>query len=229
MHSTPGVPQGRGKIERLFGTINTELLPTLPGHIPHGTHGRPVTAPALTLPDLDAALAHYLVHTYHQRPHSETGQPPTLRWSEGGWLPRLPDSLDQLDMLLLTVARPRVVHRDGIHVHGLRYLALALADYVGEPVTVRYDPRDLAEVRVFHADTYLCTAVTPELARDTISLRDLQAARTRRRRDVRAQLATRLTLAEQLLPTSQVRTTPTPAGGQVPAPTSAAPVRRLKL
>ena len=34
----------------LFGTITTELLPTLPGHIPHGNHGRPVTPPALQVP-----------------------------------------------------------------------------------------------------------------------------------------------------------------------------------
>ena len=46
IHSTPGQPRGRGKVERLFGTVTTELLPTLPGHIPPGNHGRPVTAPA---------------------------------------------------------------------------------------------------------------------------------------------------------------------------------------
>ena len=46
IHSSPGKPRGRGKVERLFGTITTELLPTLPGHIPHGNRGRPVTAPA---------------------------------------------------------------------------------------------------------------------------------------------------------------------------------------
>jgi len=45
IHSRVGVPQGRGKIERFFGTITTELLPHLPGHIPHGTRGQPVTAP----------------------------------------------------------------------------------------------------------------------------------------------------------------------------------------
>ena len=33
IHSTVGRPQGRGKIERFFRTINTELLPTLPGHL----------------------------------------------------------------------------------------------------------------------------------------------------------------------------------------------------
>src|SRR4051794_39000059 len=33
-------PQGRGKIERLFGTLNTELLPELPGHIVEGKPAR---------------------------------------------------------------------------------------------------------------------------------------------------------------------------------------------
>ena len=60
----------------------------------------------------------------------------------------MPESLEMLD-LLLTVPTPRKVHRDGIQCHGLRYLSLTLAAYVGEQVTVRYDPRDLAEVRVF--------------------------------------------------------------------------------
>ncbi len=117
------------------------------------------------------------------------------------------------------------MHRDGIHVHGLRYLALNLADYVGEPVTVRYDPRDLAEIRVFHHDTYLCTAMAPELANATISLRDLQAARTSRRRALRSQLAERLTLAEQLLPTHATSGSPESA-----EPVAARPrPRRLKL
>ncbi|WP_416211258.1 Mu transposase C-terminal domain-containing protein [Frankia sp. Cas3] len=30
-----------------------------------------------------------------------------------------------------------------------------LGDYVGEPVTIRYDPRDVAEIRVFHNDRLL--------------------------------------------------------------------------
>ena len=48
IHSPPGQPRGRGKIERLFGTITTELLPTLPGYIPPDNQGKPVTAPTLT-------------------------------------------------------------------------------------------------------------------------------------------------------------------------------------
>ena len=61
IHSDPGKPRGRGKVERFFGTVTTELLPTLPGHIPPGNHGRPVTKPALTLSQLDAAVGRYIV------------------------------------------------------------------------------------------------------------------------------------------------------------------------
>ena len=107
VHSTVGVPRGRGKGERIFGTITTELLPTLPGYIPHGTHGVPVTPPGLSLSELDAAVGEFIVGDYHLRPHSETGQSPVTRWTAGGWLPRMPESLEALDLLLLTVATPR--------------------------------------------------------------------------------------------------------------------------
>jgi putative transposase len=53
--------------------------------------------------------------------------------------------------LLLNVARSRRVQQDGIRFQGLRYLNLAA--YVGEDVTIRYDPRDAANcrgLRVYH-------------------------------------------------------------------------------
>ena len=198
IHSTAGVPQGRGKIERFFGTVTTELLPTFTGHIPHGTHAKPITTPTMSLAELDVALGQFFVHDYHQRIHSETGESPARRWGAGGWLPRMPDSLEDLDLLLLTVARPRIVHRDGVHCHGLRYLDLTLSAYVGEAVEIRYDPRDLAEVRVYHQGRFLCRAVAPELASATISLKDLQAARTARRRQLRSELRERRSLVDAL-------------------------------
>jgi putative transposase len=199
VHSTAGVPQGRGKIERFFGTITTELLPSLPGYLAVGS-GVPAVSPRLSLAGLDTAIGRFIVEDYHAREHSETRQPRAERWLAGGWLPRMPESLEQLDLLLLTVAKPRIVHRDGIRFHGLRYLDLTLAAYVGEPVTVRYDPRDLGEIRVFHHDRFLCRAITPELADRTISLRELQAARTAQRRALRAQLNKRRSVADSLCP-----------------------------
>jgi putative transposase len=60
----------------------------------------------------------------------------------------------------------------------------------------------LAEIRVYHQERFLCRAIAPELADQTISLRDLQAARNARRRGLRAELDGRLALAEQILPRS---------------------------
>jgi putative transposase len=110
----------------------------------------------LTLPELDARLRTFLVEMYLAQPHSETGQPPRTRWEADGFLARLPDSLEQLDFLLLTVAKPRRVHQDGIHFQGFRYLDTTLAAYVGEDVIIRYDPRDMAELRVYFGETFLC-------------------------------------------------------------------------
>ena len=142
----------------------------------------------------------------------------------------MPDSLEQLDLLLLTVARPRVVQRDGIRFAGQRYLDLTLADYVGEPVTIRYDPRDVGEIRVYHDDEFVCRAVSPELARQTISLKDLQQARTSRRRALAAQLADRRRLAEQLVPRAPYADRDDPGPPPTPAPRPVrAPRPRLAL
>src|SRR5664279_2033399 len=61
----------------------------------------------------------------------------------------------------------------------------ALAAYVREPVVIRYDPRDIAQIRVFHKDQAICTAVDPDHAGQTIGLKDIQAARAAHRRAVR--------------------------------------------
>ena len=116
-------------------------------------------------------------------------------------------------------------------MHGLRYLSLTLAAYVGEQVTVRYDPRDLAEVRVFHRGQFLCRAVSAELAAATISLKDLEAARNRRRRELRTELTSRRSLVDALrhpvrepVPADAVTTLEDP-----PAAASSTPQRTRKL
>ncbi len=200
--STVGEPRGRGKVERFFGTVNQLYLSVLPGYSPPE---QPAAAPVLTLAELEARLTASLLDDYHQRVHGETGIPPRERWATGGFLPRLPDSLEQLDLLLLTVSKARRVQRDGIRFQGFRYLDLTLAGYVGETVTIRYDPRDLAEIRIFHQERFVCRAVCQELADQTISLKDLIQARTARRRQLRTGLATRASVADLLLPTPPSR------------------------
>lgn len=217
--SEKGVPRGRGKIERFFSTVTQLFLCEVPGYGPPGS--TPVL-PTLSLTAFDERFRAWLVDAYQQRVHSETQQPPLERWEAGSFLPRMPDSVEQLDLLLLTVARSRRVHQDGLHFQGLRYMDLTLAAYVGEDVTLRYDPRDLAEVRVFHHDTFLCRAICQELAGQTVGLKDIIRARRQRQRQVQAQLTERATLVETLLAPTRAE----PA--MVPAPVAPPERPRLK-
>lgn len=181
IHSAVARPQGRGKIERFFGTVDTELLAALPGHL---ADGRPWPTPTLSLAELDAAIRSF-VADYNDRPHSELGASPRTTWIGEGRLPRMADSLLDLDALLLTVARPRTVQRDGIHFQGLRYVSPTFAGFVGRPVVVRYDPRDITEVRVFDHDQFICKAVDPDHHGEQVSLKEIRAARNARRRALR--------------------------------------------
>jgi putative transposase len=194
--SEPGMPRGRGKIERFFRTVNQMLLCALPGYTPAG---RPPDQAILPVSAFEAKLQQFILEQYHQCPHRETGEAPQARWEGRGFLPRLPESLEQLDLLLLTVATSRKVRPDGIHFQGLRYLDLTLAAYVGESVIIRYDPRDMAEIRIFHHQRFLCRAICAELAGETIALQDIIRTRNRRRRDLRHTLQARARTVEALL------------------------------
>jgi putative transposase len=198
IHSQPGVPQGRGKIERFYRTITTELLPHLPGYIPHSTRGRPISAPKLTLAELDGILETFIVSEYNHRRHSSTGESPVQRWGSSGFIPRMPAHPEELDLLLLTAAAGRKVQRDGIQFASTRYVSPVLAAYVGEQVTIRYDPRDIGEIRVYFEDAFLCRGIAPELAAEAITLEQLRGARAQRRRELKQQLRDRRSLADAL-------------------------------
>jgi len=219
--SLPGAPRGRGKIERFFGTINTMFLAALPGYTPAGT--APPTEPTLTLTELDGRLRAFIVDDYHRRSHSETGEPPQARWEAGGFLPRLPETLEQLDLLLLTVAKARRVQRDGIHFAGLRFIDPTLAAYVGDDVMIRYDPRDIAEIRVFRGDAFLCRAVCQEVAGQTVGVKEVIKARNERRRHLRAELSEREEVVSLLL---AVHREDQPVGPEAPPPDAGPRLKR---
>lgn len=216
-------PRGRGRIERFFNTVNQRLLSRLPGYAPAGYADK--ATPGLNLQGLQQAFARFIFEDYHLTPHSGTNTPPQVRWHNGGFLPRMPESLEQLDLLLLTVAKPRMIHRDGIRFQGLRYIDLTLAAYIGERVTIRYDPRDMVEIRVYHRQRFLCRAICQELAGETVELKDIIRVRRRRTRDLQEQIDRRQSLVEQLLASSTL----TPVPPQTRTLPNLPPQPRMKL
>jgi putative transposase len=223
--STVGRPRGRGRIERFFATVNQRFLSALPGYAPSGS---PAPEPGMSLRELDLAFRRFLLEDYHQTPHSGTGVAPLERWQAGGFTPRMPASLEQLDLLLLTVARPRRVQRDGIRFEGLRYIDPTLAAFVGETVTVRYDPGDLAEVRVFRDDRFVCRAICPALAGETVGLKDIARARRERRQQLSLTIKARRSLVDQLLARPDTRTAGTEPALKGPAPARSRGLKRYE-
>ena len=173
------------------------FLCELEGYAPAG--GTVRGKPTLTLAAFDTMFREFLLHVYHSRESSETKMPPVERWEATGFLPRMPDSLEQLDLLLIQVAKARQVRPDGIHFQSLRYMSTTLAAYVGETVTLRFDPRDMAEIRVFHEDKFLCRAVCAELAGEAVPLREIIRCRNRRRRELCGVLEDRRAAVNTLL------------------------------
>jgi putative transposase len=195
VHSGVGRPRGRGKIERFFESVSQILLPRLPGYATAGTAPKA----ELTSAEMVAELERFLIDEYHNDTHATTGFKPHERWTSGGFLPRMPESLEQLDLLLLMVPKTRRVHPDGIRFSGLRYIDSSLAAYVGEEVVLRYDPRDITEIRVFHEGRFICRAICQELAGETVPLREVIRARERGRRELRRTIQDRRKAVESLL------------------------------
>ena len=143
IYSQVGQPRGRGKIERFFRTLNQKLVSDL-SLITKKTNSET----NITIKQLDQMIYQFIIE-YNNNLHSELKTSPIKCWSKDGFLPNILDSLERLDLLLLTEAKPRKVLRDGIHFQGLRYFDLILAEYVGQKVIIRYTPSDITSIRVF--------------------------------------------------------------------------------
>jgi putative transposase len=197
IQTEPDDPQGKGKCERFFLTINEMFLATLPGYAPKG-HGD--VQAVLTLDQLEQQFKRWLLNDYLVRVHSETNMAPKDRWEDFPFVPRMPDTSEQLDLLLLTVAKTRRVRRDGIRFSGFRYFDVNLSGYIGEDVTIRYDPRDLGFIHVYSENSLVCKAACFELSGKTVSLKEVQQARNHESKVQRQQLKALLAIAEKHSP-----------------------------
>lgn len=142
-------PRGRGKIERLFRTIIQKFYPSYK----KSSRNNPVQ-----LSDLDLAFQEWL-QKYHNTKHKEIKSTPLQKWHSEQFLPRLPESIEALDLMLMKVAKEHKMFRDGIHLFNRRYSHEMLTESIGQNFDVRYDPRDFSTIWVFGSSgKFLCKA-----------------------------------------------------------------------
>jgi putative transposase len=132
IHSTPGRPEGRGKIERVFRTIREQLLVELEDH------------PPASLEDLNTVFQAWVEQVYHQRVHSETGQTPLQRFLAAGPL-NVPTETVLVEAFRWS--ERRTVSRTGtLGLHGNSYEVDP--ELAGRQVDLVFDPLELTEVEV---------------------------------------------------------------------------------
>ena len=125
IHARPFQPQSKGKIERFFRTVRTQLLPTL------------TDADTRDLDALNRRLAAWIEDEYHFAPHRGLdGATPTDRWAANSAHIQLPPS-DLSDVFLFEEKR-KVQQDRTVSLRGVVYEVDAAL--VGETVTLRYDP-----------------------------------------------------------------------------------------
>src|SRR6266496_4352676 len=130
VHSQPGRPEGRGKIERFFRTVRGQFLAEL-------TEDR---AARLTgLAELNRLFTAWTETVYHVREHSETGQPPLARWEAGGPFP-LPAPAALADAFRWSEWRT-VTKTATVSLHGNSYQVNP--GLTGKRVELVFDPFDL--------------------------------------------------------------------------------------
>lgn len=135
IHTRPYQPQGRAKLERWFLSVRRSFLPRVDINRCGG------------LDALNRLLFAWIEGEYHQRPHRGIGgEKPLDRWlrlSDG--IRPLPLDVD-LDGLFSDEASRRVAKDGTLTLAGKRFEAGPR--FIGQKVTVRFDPFDLRSVRV---------------------------------------------------------------------------------
>jgi hypothetical protein len=135
LHAKPYHAWSKGKVERLFRTIQEdfEALLGLPGQS------------AASLEELNAKFSRWLQEVYHVRVHSSTGMTPEARFAQ-----RLLDPHQDLERLFY-MKTERVVRKDGTvrFENKLYEVDLSLRTL---KVQLRYDPYRLDRIEVYFRD-----------------------------------------------------------------------------
>jgi putative transposase len=131
VHSRPGKPEGRGKIERAFRTVRDQFLV----EVAHGD--------VADLATLNRLFTAWVEGVYHRRAHSETGQTPLQRFATAEVRRPTPA---QLHEAFLWAERRQVTKTATVSLHGNIYEVDAAL--VGRRVELVFDPFDLADIDV---------------------------------------------------------------------------------
>jgi putative transposase len=143
VHSAPGRPQGRGKIERWNRTVRDQFLVEIDTTAGDGETGGGACA---SLEALNRAFTAWLHQHYHCRVHSETGATPAERYHAEGRTPTANPDPQLLRRAFLWREQRKVRSFAVVSLHGNRYEVDPTL--VGRTVDLLFSPFDLSLIEV---------------------------------------------------------------------------------
>ena len=155
-HSQPGKPAGRGKIEKVFQTIQQQFL----AGVTAGT-GDPARHPVTSLDELNDLLDHWVREVYHRRVHTETGEGPRARYEAAG--PAVPPDAALLREAFAWSAVRLVRKTATVALEGNQYSVDPFL--VGRKVELVFDPFDMTQLTVYWAGRKVGSAVPQVIGR----------------------------------------------------------------
>jgi len=193
----PYTPEGKGHIERFFGTLTRELEERLPYFTGHNVQERAGLREqqtwakrVLSLPKNDEAvgvplsmgeLQHFIdawandiyeqrIHSGFERDHGQKlkGLTPRQAFDRSPIKPPTIFDVRTLDILLSNLGK-RKVAKDGIRYLGERYVAPELVDWIGYEVVVKIDPENAGALYVFHKNDFVGIARNEALTGQTLT------------------------------------------------------------
>ncbi len=141
VHSTPGRPQGRGKIERFFRSVREQFLVELPA-------ADGADAQVADLATLNRLFTAWVETVYHTATHSGTGVAPLVRWRDGVAHPLPTPTPAQLREAFLWSVQRTVTKTATVSLHSNTYQVDPIL--TGRKVELVFDPFDLTDIEVRH-------------------------------------------------------------------------------
>jgi putative transposase len=146
IHSRPGKPEGRGKIERFFRTVRDQFLV-------EAGDGTGIA----DLAEMNRLFQAWLETAYHRQAHSETGQAPAARWEKATPEERAVPEPALLREAFLWSERRKADKTALVRLHGNVYQVDAWL--AGRMLELLFDPFDLDRIEVRLAGKRAGTAV----------------------------------------------------------------------
>lgn len=173
IHSRPYRPQGRAKLERWFGTVRRSFLPRVDIDKVAGIDA------------LNRLFFAWIKGEYHVTPHRGlNGDTPKDRWTKGCEAVRPLQRDIDLDKAFYEEVTRRVAKDGTLTLNGGVFEAGPI--FIGQRVTVRFDPFDLRRIDVFGANDRHVEAYPVDLERNSRIRRNPEQDATPQRIELRS-------------------------------------------